>query len=323
MKGEKTVNRLHTFDVLTAWYREYLAVRGYRPSTARAYCYELSFFRRFLIEHTELADIDELDGPTLRGYISSIYERGIGMSGGHYKLTAVRSFLGALYDEKKLYLDLRSHIHLPRRARKLPANVLSEEHTAKLFGALENATAFPRVHTLDHAALLRDRAILETLYSTGVRLGELRRLALRDIDYEGGVVFVRDGKGGKDRVVPIGRTARESLRRYTDEARPLLAPSTPCDTLFLTRFGRPIGDYTIREAVRRAAAAAGLEGKVRVHDIRHTCATHMLNHGADIRYVQELLGHASLSSTQIYTHVSIRRLRETHERHHPREKGAI
>jgi len=317
------VNRLHTFDVLAAWYREYLTARGYRPRSVRAYCYEIAFFRRFLAEHTELGDIDELDRPTLHAYISSIYERGIGVSGIHYKLTALRSFLGALYDEKKLYLDLRSHIHLPRRARKLPSNVLSEKHTVQLFTALEKATAFATVRTTDQAATLRDRAVLELLYSTGMRLGELRRLELRDIDHEGGVVFIRDGKGGKDRVIPAGRTALESVRRYTDEARPLLTRSTDTDTLFLTRFGRPIGDYTIREAVRRAAETAGLDRHVRVHDLRHTCATHMLNHGADIRYVQELLGHASLSSTQVYTHVSIQRLRETHERHHPREKGAV
>ena len=316
------MRRLHSFDVLVAWYREYLIQQGYRPRTVKDYCYELSFFRRFVAEHTDVGDIEELSGRALRGYISYLYERGIGAVSMHNRLAALRSFFGAAYEEKKLYLDLRSHVNLPRLARRLPADILTEQQAATLFDALEKATGFAEVHSIDQAATLRDRAMLETLYSTGMRLGELRRLGLGDVDYENTLVFIRQGKGGKDRVVPIGRTALECVRRYATEARPLLTQPT-CENLFVTRFGRPVGGYTVRESVRKALALAGIDKRFGVHDLRHTCATHMLNHGADIRYVQELLGHASLSSTQVYTHVSIQRLRETHERHHPREKGAV
>jgi integrase/recombinase XerD len=170
--------------------------------------------------------------------------------------------------------------------------------------------------------LVRDRAIIELLYSTGMRMSELRGLTLDDVDSANALIFIRDGKGGKDRLVPIGQTALDALRRYVAEARALLALPT-CQSLFVTRFGRPVGVYTVGQCLRRSLAAAGLDKHIRVHDLRHTCATHMLDHGADIRYVQELLGHASLSSTQIYTHVSIMRLRETHARHHPRERGAL
>jgi site-specific recombinase XerD len=120
--------------------------------------------------------------------------------------------------------------------------------------------------------------------------------------------------------VPIGKTALEAVRRYVAEARPILA-AKGVEALFVNlKFGKPLGDYTIRESVMKVAKAAGLEKHVRVHGMRHTCATHLLNNGADIRYVQELLGHASLSSTQVYTHVSINKLKETHKKFHPREK---
>lgn len=315
------MNRLHHFDVLTAWYREYMSVNGYRPRTIRDYGFELSFFRRFLFEKTELADIDELTPEIVRDYATYLYDRNVTATTIHHKLSALNSFFGAAYEEKKLYADYRDYINLPRVNKKLPANMLSEEETKRVFDHLEAATDNLPVKTAEDAVLLRDRAIFEVLYSTAIRRNELTGLVLADIDYDGGLLLIRSGKGGKDRIVPIGKTALEAVRRYVAEARPILAAKEN-ETLFVNRkFGTRLGDYTVRECVMKVAKAAGLEKHVRVHGMRHTCATHLLNNGADIRYVQELLGHASLSSTQVYTHVSINKLKETHKKFHPREKG--
>jgi site-specific recombinase XerD len=298
-----------------------MAIGGYRPRSVRDYGFELSFFRRFLLEKTELPDIDELTAEIIRDYAAYLYDRNVTAATMHHKLSALNSFFGAAYEEKKLYADYRDYIELPRVNKKLPANMLSEEETKRVFGHLEAVTDNLQVKTVEDAVLLRDRAIFEVLYSTGIRRNELTGLALADIDYDGGLLIVRGGKGGKDRIVPIGKTALEAVLRYVAEARPVLA-AKGTEALFVnSKFGRPLSDYTIRESVMRTAKAAGLEKHVRVHAMRHTCATHLLNNGADIRYVQELLGHASLSSTQVYTHVSISKLKETHRKHHPRERG--
>lgn len=313
------MNRLHHFDILMAWYHEYMSINGYRPRTIQSYGFELSFFRRFLFDTTDLPDIDDLAPAVLRDYATYLYDRGITSTTIHHKLAVLRCFFGVAYEEKKLYADYRGYINLPRKNKKLPAGILTGEEIKRVFDYLETATDNIPVNTADDAELLRDRAIFETLYSTGIRRNELTSLALADVDYGGGLLFIRQGKGGKDRVVPIGVIALESVRRYVAEARPLLTAKW-CDALFVNRkFGTPLGSYTIRESVMAVAKAAGLQKHVRVHALRHTCATHLLDNGADIRYVQELLGHASLSSTQVYTHVSINKLKETHNKYHPRE----
>lgn len=236
------MNRLHHFDVLTAWYREHMTVGGYRPRTIRDYGFELSFFRRFLFEKTETPDIDELTPEIIRDYATYLYDRNVTATTIHHKLSALNSFFGAAYEEKKLYADYRDYIELPRVNRKLPANMLSEEETKRVFDHLEAVTDTLQVKTAEDAVLLRDRAIFEVLYSTAVRRNELTGLVCADIDYDGGLLFVRSGKGGKDRIVPIGNTALEAVRRYVAEARPLLA-AKGCDALFVNRkFGKALSD---------------------------------------------------------------------------------
>jgi integrase/recombinase XerD len=313
------MDRFHRLDILAAWYREYLTVEGYRPRTIADYCFELSFFRRWVESNTDTADIDELPPELLHDYAASLYDRELAPKTIHHKLAALVSFFGACYEENKLYIDLRRHIQLPRLTKALPAGILTEQEIGRIFDYLETATAARRVRGLSDAVLLRDRAVFEVLYSTGMRRAEVIGLKLCDIGYDEGLVFVRDGKGGKDRVVPIGQKSLEAVRRYVTEARSLLA-ATDCEHLFVTRRGYLMGDYTIRQGVIKVTQAAGIGRHVKVHTIRHTCATHMLNNGADIRYVQELLGHACLSSTQVYTHVSIAKLKDTHRKYHPRER---
>jgi integrase/recombinase XerD len=312
------MNRLHRFDVLAEWYREHLTITGYRPRTIADYCFELSFFRRFVEKHTKLSDIDELNAKTLRFYIAQLYDRNLSPGTIHHKCSALINFLGAIYQENKYYTDLRPHISLPRTGRKLPATILTEKEMQRVFDYLEELTGSLTVREHTEAVPVRDHAMLELMYSTGVRLSEIIHLDLCDIDYDTGLVQVRQGKGGKDRVVPIGATSLMVLRRYVHDARPVIAADA--NALFVTRFGRRVGTEAVRNAITRVMKGAGIERHVTPHAIRHTCATHLLNNGADIRYVQELLGHASLSSTQVYTHVSIDRLKQTHAKYHPRER---
>jgi len=314
------MRRLHRFDVLLAWYREHMTINHYRPRTVRDYQYELSSFRRFLEDETDSDDIDDITPRQLHDFAATLFDRGLGARTIHHKLAAMSSFFKACYSENKLYVDLSRHIQLPRITKNLPTGILTESEMQRIFEYLDSATATLRVKTLTDAVLLRDRAAFDVLYSTGMRKGELRRLSSGDIDYENGLVTIRDGKGGKDRVVPIGEKSLAAIERYISEARPVLATAAG-DTLFITRRGKPLDDQTLYKTVVNVTKGAGIERHIKVHTIRHTCATHMLNHGADIRYVQELLGHACLTSTQVYTHVSINKLKETHRRHHPREQA--
>jgi integrase/recombinase XerD len=164
---------------------------------------------------------------------------------------------------------------------------------------------------------IRDRAVLETFYSTGMRRMELLGLAVHDLDLERGTVTIRKGKGKKDRVVPIGGRAVRWIQKYYFEVRPKLLPTRNEPTLFLSGDGKPLEPNTLTHLVRQYVTAADL-GKVGAcHLFRHTCATLMLENGADVRFIQQMLGHAKLETTAIYTQVSIRKLKEVHERTHP------
>lgn len=315
------MNRLHRFDILTAWYGEYLTIQSYRPRTIKDYLFELSFFRRFVEKESDKQDIDEFDNELLKNYTASLYNRNCVPHTIHHKIAALRSFFKALYGERKLYVDLSEHLIMPRIGKKLPSGVLTEAETQQLFKYLENRTESKPVHTFEDALAVRDRALIEVLYSTGVRRNELLNIRLTDVNYSDGLITIIEGKGGKDRVVPVGGTALFAVDTYVREARPRLSGACPTDYLFVNRWGKQLGAQGLSDIVNNVITKSGLQKHIRVHDMRHTCATHMLNHGADIRYVQELLGHASLSSTQIYTHVSINKLKETHDKYHPRENG--
>jgi integrase/recombinase XerD len=167
---------------------------------------------------------------------------------------------------------------------------------------------------------VRDRAVLETLYSTGMRRMEICALALRDVDLEGGIAKVRQGKGQKDRMVPIGARAVAWIEKYLAEVRPALVASPAEPALFLTMYGAPFSKSHVTTAARAYKLLAGVEKKGACHIFRHTAATQMLENGADTRYVQALLGHEALQSTQIYTRVAIRKLKEVHTATHPSAK---
>jgi integrase/recombinase XerD len=225
-------------------------------------------------------------------------------------MTALKRFGKWLVRTGHSNTDPAEGLVLPRRAQRLPRVVLTAEEA-------ERVLAGPDV---GRRLGLRDRAILETFYSTGIRRLELIRLQLSDLEVERGVVLIREGKGRRDRVVPIGARALRWVGKYLEVARPRFAARSESPYLFLTQRGNRIRENRLSESVRGYIRAAGLGKEGSCHVFRHTMATLLLENGADIRVVQEILGHASLATTALYTHVAIGRIKQVHSATHPAER---
>jgi len=221
------------------------------------------------------------------------------------RLNPLKAFCKWLVRKRHLTCDPSLELVLPKLPLRLPRRVPTVDEMKRVIAGASAAS--PQA--------LRDRAIMETLYSTGLRRMELVRLRLHDVSLEGGAVVVRSGKGRRDRIVPLGSRAAATIERYLREVRPLLQSGLDRGELFLTDYGEPFRRNRLGDRMHRYAARAGLPGAC--HIFRHACATHMLDNGADIRFIQAILGHADLSTTQIYTHVSIGKLREVHAATHP------
>jgi integrase/recombinase XerD len=225
----------------------------------------------------------------------------------HYVMV-LRRFFSFLVKRRFVLLNPAAALELPKRTT-LPRVVLSEPQARRLLSA--PCSADP----LDY----RDRAMMEVLYGMGLRLGECLRLSVWDIDLRERQLFVRDGKGKKDRLVPITGRAAVAIDIYLREGRPALARSARETALFLSERGRAPSDTTVRLRLQQHARAAKITGRIYPHALRHTCATHLLRGGADVRHVQEILGHKQIDSTAIYTRVALRDLRDVIKRCHPRE----
>ena len=226
------------------------------------------------------------------------------------RFNAVRRFFAWAVERRLLIVDPAISVRRESRKQWQPANVISESEMAALLGAVDLETTIG----------MRDHALFELMYSTGLRCAEVSALDVEDIDLSDGVVFVRSGKGGKQRLVPIGRSAIESIERYLILARPLLINHAWVRALFVGMHGDRFGDGGITYAVHRATKRARLTRRVTPHTFRHSFATHLLRAGADLRHVQELLGHSRIDSTECYTHLDIDDLADAHARSHPRGK---
>lgn len=221
-------------------------------------------------------------------------------------LSTLRRFYGYLVRENRIEVDPTALIESPKIERSLPKS-LTEEQVERLLAAPDAATATG----------LRDRAMLETLYATGLRVSELVQLTLPRLSLTQGLVRAI-GKGNKERLVPLGEEAVNWLQRYLDEAREALMKRRATDALFVSPRGGPLTRQAFWHAIKRYAHQAAITTPLSPHTLRHAFATHLLDHGADLRVVQMLLGHADLSTTQIYTHVARARLKDLHAKHHPR-----
>ncbi|MCS7015185.1 MAG: tyrosine recombinase XerC [Gemmatales bacterium] len=243
----------------------------------------------------------------VRAYLAWLHQQGYSRSTIARRLAALRAWFRFLCRQEVLEENPTEGIRSPRREQRIPA-FLTETDTEKLL-------AYP--HRQGRLAA-RDRALLEVLYSAGLRVSELVGLTLEDIDLEGGTVMVR-GKGKKERLAILGPAAQRAVRDWLEERGQLLARlGRQSAALFLNKNATPLTDRGVRHLVRKYSVQAAVPGRVTPHVLRHTFATHLLDRGADIRAVQELLGHASLSTTQIYTHVTTRRLQDKYRAAHPR-----
>jgi integrase/recombinase XerD len=224
----------------------------------------------------------------------------------YLEIAALRAFYKFAENEKLLPANIAENLSLPRRWKRLP-KALSNDEIKKLLEPENPETP----------ESLCDQAILELAYASGLRLSELKNLRLEQLHLDAGFINVI-GKGNKERVVPVGRTAVESLNRYIEIGRPkLVMPKSPAN-VFLTQRGTPFAAVTLWLHIKNRVRRAGVERNITPHMLRHSFATHLLEHGADLRVIQELLGHASIGTTEIYTHVTGNRLREIHRKFHPR-----
>ncbi|MUL42165.1 tyrosine recombinase XerC [Streptomonospora sp. PA3] len=276
------------------------------PHTVRAYLGDARALLDYLDETGR--GLGGLDLAALRGWLARMRDRGAGRSTMARRVAAARVFTAFLHSTGRIAQDPGPQLSAPRPNRPLPA-VLSERETA---AALAPEQAAPAGTS---AVGLRGRAVVEVLYATGIRVAELCGLDVDDVDRERRTLRVR-GKGGKERVVPVGAPALEAVGAWLLEGRPRLAAPAGGPALFLGARGGRLGTRSARRDVHAYLRAHGTDSAP--HGLRHSAATHLLNGGADLRSVQEILGHASLSSTQIYTHVSIERLTRTYNRAHPR-----
>lgn len=297
-------------------YLKALEAKGYSPRTVGTYGPHLETFQAWA-ESCRITGCQDLAVDVLRAYQGEIagrlsqYQRPLSLSAQAGMLGAVRGFCAFLAQRGVLLVDPGQSLEMPRTRRHGPPyGIPTPPEIARIL----------KVPNTKTPTGLRDRAVLEVLYSTGVRNAELRSLRVWDVDLGEGTLAVFRGKGRKDRVVPLGRQARRWLGEYLARVRPLWARTKTAPTLFLTTQGNALNFRNLNKMVRAAARAARVTKRVTVHTFRHACATHMLQNGADIRYIQKLLGHRSLLSTAVYTHLEIRDLKRIHRRCHPRAK---
>ncbi|RMF19127.1 MAG: site-specific tyrosine recombinase XerD [Gammaproteobacteria bacterium] len=290
-------NELDDFE-RTLWLEEGLSER-----TRQAYLTDLRQLERWAQgQGGELLDLSPAD---LQGWLAALFDRQIGRNTLARKLSSIRRFYVWCVANGRLKVNPASGLQFPRRERKLPIT-LTESQVEALLAAPDT----------NDPVQMRDRTMLELVYATGLRVSELVGLRLFQINLRQGIVRVT-GKGGKERLVPMGEEAMAWLQSYLREARPALG-GRELDIVFPSSRGRPMTRQTFWHRVKHYARLAGIPENISPHTLRHAFATHLVNHGADLRVVQLLLGHADLSTTQIYTHVAQSRLSALHAAHHPR-----
>ncbi|MBO68406.1 MAG: site-specific tyrosine recombinase XerD [Acidiferrobacteraceae bacterium] len=277
---------------------------GLSKNTLAAYRSDLTHYATWLArKNNDLISVQRAD--VLR-YLAYCAQLGHKANSASRKLSSMRRFYKYLFDENKLRVDPTDNIASPTIGRSLP-KTLSEDMAAQLVQA----------PNIDTARGLRDRAMLETLYATGLRVSELIHLTLSSLDSSSGLVRVK-GKGERERIVPLGTECLVWIKRYLETARMELLGARRTDALFVTGRGSCLTRQRFWQLIKNYGVAIGIKGQLSPHTLRHAFATHLLNHGADLRSVQLLLGHSKLSTTQIYTHVANERLKSLHAAHHPR-----
>lgn len=276
--------------------------QGLSENTLSAYGSDLRIFAQWLAGKSML----EVDSSDISKFLASRYKDGIGNRSSARILSSLRRFYGYYLRENSITIDPTALIESPHIGRPLPVS-LSENDVELLLDAPE----------VTHALGFRDKTMLEMLYATGLRVSELVSLKFEQVSFRQGVIRIT-GKGNKERLVPVGEEAMSWLENYMSEARKTLLGERQCDYLFVTNRATGMTRQAFWHIIKRHAKKAGIKKELSPHTLRHAFATHLLNHGADLRVVQLLLGHSDLSTTQIYTHIARERLKDLHSKYHPR-----
>lgn len=296
---------------LIAAFLDYLKVeKGLAPLSVTAYKADIEQYSQFLLKRKRaLKDARRQD---VRDFLNSLLSNGVDGRSVARKLSALRHFYKYLLLDRYIHADPTLNIDTPRQWKVLPKSLATSEIEQVLQGP-------PRAKEdrLSQALALRDRAILEVFYAGALRVSEIISLKIEDLKLEMGYVLVR-GKGDKERIVPLGAAAQTIVQQYLAEARPALAAGKAAPVLFIARGAKPISRQRVWQMVSAASEHSGRHASP--HMLRHSCATHMVENGADLRTVQTILGHADISTTQVYTHLALDRLNKVYRQHHPRSK---
>lgn len=286
--------------------------KGYTEWTLRNWTASLRLFTQWCLDRS-LTQPKQITYPILSRYQRYLvyYRQSTGEPLSTHtlngRLSAIKSFFKWLTKERYILYNPASELELAKRQRRLPREIFTQEELEQVFSQ----------PLTDEPYGLRDRAILEVLYSTGMRRMELINLTMTSIDYQKGIVFIEQGKGQQDRVIPIGDRALRWCQCYLEQVRPDVVMGWDNDTLFLNQYGEKLSPDGLSRRIKGYIEGADIRKNGSCHLFRHSMATHMLENGADIRYIQEMLGHRKLETTQIYTHVSIGRLKDIHTATHP------
>ncbi|PLR77626.1 tyrosine recombinase XerC [Bacillus sp. V3-13] len=294
-------------NVLLKLFIEYLQVeKNYSQYTVEHYQMDIKDFSLFMSEQA-IPALEQVTYFDVRIYLTKLYERKLARKSVARKISSLRSFYKFLLREKLVNENPFSLVSIPKAEKRLP-DFFYEEEMGELFKACDDSSPLGQ----------RNKALLELLYGTGIRVSECCQIKLKDLDMAVSTVLVR-GKGHKERYVPFGSFAHDALSIYIEDGRrKLQSGRVPHDNLFVNFRGGPLTAGGVRDILNTLIEKSALTGKIHPHMLRHSFATHLLSNGADMRTVQELLGHAFLSSTQVYTHVTNEYLRKTYMSHHPR-----
>lgn len=294
-------------DVVISEYQEHLKALGYAEATVEIYRKNLGQFKRYLAL-TKVDDLRQVTKATIQEYKALVMVEKNAMETKALKLRPVKRLFEHLVENNRLFINpTEGLVETCRKNRKI-GTVLTVAEVQKLME--QPNLSFPME--------IRNRAIMEVFYTSGIRLNELIRLTVHDVDFKERVLYVRKAKGRKQRVVPLGKVALQFVREYLDKIRPKHSKRNPKErALFLKNTGKPLTPDVIRQAIRSYRIKAGIKKNVSPHTFRRTCATHLIQQGADIRYVQKLLGHSNLSTTQLYTKVMPIEVKKSHDKYHP------
>ncbi len=278
--------------------------RGVSVNTIQAYRNDLEKFSTFLGKSKK--DISAVDREDISNYLMYLKDMELTTTTVARNLAALKTFWKFLVAEQVVTENVAAVVETPRTWKNIP-DVLNRDEVEKLLEAPSGRKA----------ASVRDKAILELMYATGLRVSEIKDLKKTNVNLD--AAFVKcSGKGGKERIVPMGSVARKAVQRYFENARVKLASKKGDDHLFLSKLGKGLSRQSIWKMIRKYAKLAGIKKHITPHTLRHSFATHLLEGGAELRGVQEMLGHADISTTQIYTHINKERLKKVHEKFHPR-----